>query len=135
MRHIEDKFAHGMYFLMKGVPNAEVPGEDTRWEKGNHAPLWEHKYNVYGGAYCVKVQRDAFSTFQHYAAAAILGELATHPSNPIIGVTISPKKGFFIMKLWNLSADSFRDPRDVKLLMPGMETSDVLYRPHGDARM
>lgn len=135
MKHIEDKFAHGMYFLMKGQPNPEVAGEDPKWEKGHHAPLWEHKYNIHGGAYCVKVGYDALNVFQHYAASAILGELSLNPANPIIGVTISPKKGFFILKLWNLSADSFKDPRDVKLLLPGIATTDILYRAHGDARM
>jgi Eukaryotic initiation factor 4E len=133
MKSFEDRFARGMYFLMKGVP--EVVGEDTKWEKGNHAPLWEHKYNVYGGAYCVKVTHDALNIYQHYAAAAILGELTTNPLNSIIGVTISPKKNFFIMKLWNLSADKFKDPRDIKLLVPGLKVEDILYRPHGDARM
>jgi hypothetical protein len=135
LHHIEDKFAHGMYFLMKGVPNPEVPGEDTKWSKGHHAPLWEHKYNVHGGAYCVKVGHDAFNIFQHYAAAAILGELTTSPANPVIGVTISPKKGFSILKLWNVAADDFKDPRDVRLLAPGIKTDDILYRRHGDARM
>ena len=135
LHFIEGEFAKGMYFLMKGVPNPEVGGEDPRWEKGHHAPLWEHRHNVHGGAYCVKVEQDAFNVFQHYAAAAILGEITPDPANPIIGVTVSPKRGFFIMKLWNMSSDRFKDPRDIKLLLPWIKTADILYRPHGDARM
>lgn len=136
LKRIETHFPHGMYFLMKGVPSAEVPGSDgPKWEKGHHAPLWEHKYNVHGGAYCIKVERDGLDVFQHYAAAAILGEITANPANPIIGVTISPKKGFYIMKLWNTSSDDFKDPRDIKLLPLSVKTSDILYRPHGDARM
>jgi hypothetical protein len=145
LKRIETHFPHGMYFLMKGVPSTEVPGSDgplagpgregPKWEKGHHAPLWEHKYNVHGGAYCIKVERDGLDVFQHYAAAAILGEITSNPANPIIGVTISPKKGFYIMKLWNTSSDDFKDPRDIKLLPLSVKTSDILYRPHGDARM
>jgi len=135
LKHIEGEFPHGMYFLMKGIPNPEVPGAPLKWDKGNHAPLWEHKYNNLGGAYCIKVDRDALDVFQQYAAAAILGEVTTNPANPIIGVTISPKKGFYILKLWNLSADDFHDPRDIKLLPASVKASDILYRPHGEARM
>jgi len=135
LKRIEAQFPHGMYFLMKGVPNPETPGEGPKWEKGNHAPLWEHKYNNLGGAYCIKVDREALDVFQHYAAAAILGEITTTPANPIIGVTISPKKGFYILKLWNLSADDFHDPRDIALLPLSVKTSDIQYRPHGEARM
>jgi hypothetical protein len=122
---------------MKGLPQTgtEAPGAMLKWDKGSHAPLWEHKYNNLGGAYCIKVDRDALDVFQCYAAAAILGEITKNPLNPIIGVTISPKKGFFILKLWNLSADHFKDPRDVAYLPSPVKTSDILYRPHGDARM
>lgn len=135
LKRIETHFPHGMYFLMKGVPQAGTHGRDTKWERGHHPPLWEHRYNNLGGAYCVKVEKEALNVFQHYAAAAILGEVTKDPANPIIGVTISPKKGFSILKLWNLSADTFNDPKDVKLLPVAVKTPDILYRRHGDARM
>jgi hypothetical protein len=135
LKRIETHFPHGMYFLMKGVPQAGTHGRDTKWERGHHPPLWEHRYNNLGGAYCVKVEKEALNVFQHYAAAAILGEVTRDPTNPIIGVTISPKKGFSILKLWNLSADTFNDPKDVKLLPVAVKTPDILYRRHGDARM
>lgn len=133
LKHIKDEFPLGMYFMMKGVPKADTARPE--WEKGNYPPMWEHKYNIHGGAYCVKVVTDALNTFQHYAAGAVLNEITTDVRNPIVGVSISPKKGFFIMKLWNLAADDFKDPRQVKLLLPSIKTPDILYRPHGDAKM
>jgi hypothetical protein len=57
------------------------------------------------------------------------------PKNEIIGVTISPKKGFHIMKLWNLSSKTFNKPDEVHMFGEGMKAADVLYRPHVDQKM
>jgi hypothetical protein len=133
MNSIKTKFNNGMFFFMKGAPKAGV--EPPSWEKGNYPPLWEHKHNVYGGAYCVKVESPSpIDVFQHYLAAAVLGEVTTDETNPIIGVSISPKRGFSIMKLWNLSSDGHNNPKGIKQIS-GIKTADILYRPHGDARM
>ena len=133
LRTLETKFDKGMFFFMKGAPVAGV--EPPTWEKGNYPPKWDHKYNVHGGAYCVKVENASpFQVFQQYLAGAILGEATTDTSNPIIGVSCSPKRGFSILKLWNLSSDGYKDPKGIKLI-PGIKTADILYRPHGDARM
>ena len=133
MNSIKTKFNNGMFFFMKGAPKAGV--EPPSWEKGNYPPLWEHKHNVYGGAYCVKVESPSpIDVFQHYLAAAVLGEVTTDETNPFIGVSISPKRGFSIMKLWNLSSDGHNNPKGIKQIA-GIKTADILYRPHGDARM
>ena len=57
------------------------------------------------------------------------------PANEIVGVTISPKKGFCIIKLWNLNANAHSDPADVELLHEEVTTDGILYRPHTDQRM
>jgi hypothetical protein len=115
-----DRFISGMYFLMKDP----------------YLPLWEHRTNIHGGSYCVKVsESNAEEIFQRYSAAAILGLVSTDPKNEIIGVTISPKKGFHIMKLWNTSSKLFKKPEEINLYGDGMKLSDVLYRPHVDQKM
>jgi hypothetical protein len=104
--------------------------------KDPYLPLWEHRTNIHGGSYCIKVpEANAIETFQRYAAAAILEVVSTDSKNTIIGVTISPKKGFHILKLWNLSSKIYNKPTEVQCYGEGMKGADILYRPHVDQKM
>jgi hypothetical protein len=114
-----EHFLGGMYFFMRG---------DTM-------PLWEHRSNIHGGSYCIKVpEAVALETFHRYVASAILGCVTTDAANAITGVTISPKKGFHILKIWNSSCKLYHLPHEIHLLGEGMKATDVLYRPHTDAK-
>ena len=121
LKHIgDDRFLSGMYFLMKDP----------------YLPLWEHRTNIHGGSYCVKVpEAYAQETFHRYSAAAVLGLITQDPANAIIGVTISPKKGFHILKLWNLNSKLYNKPTEINVYGEGMKIADVLYRPHVDQKM
>jgi len=121
LKHIGDeRFLSGMYFLMKDP----------------YLPLWEHRTNIQGGTYCVKVpESKAIETFQRYIAAAILEIVATDVNNKIVGVTISPKKGFHIIKLWNLNSKLYKNPTEIKCYGDDMKIADVLYRPHVEQKM
>jgi hypothetical protein len=115
-----ERFLSGMYFLMRG----------------SYLPLWEHRSNIHGGSYCIKVpEAAAFETFQRYSAAGILDIVSSEPKNSIVGVTISPKKGFHILKLWNLSSRLYNKPTDIGLYGEGVKLADVIYRPHVDQKM
>jgi hypothetical protein len=115
-----DRFLGGMFFLMKDP----------------FLPLWEHRSNKRGGSYCIKIpEASAEETFQRYAAAAVLGQVTVQSENTIVGVSISPKKGFHIMKLWNLSCTAYNKPTDVLLYGEGMKLPDVIYRPHVEQKM
>ena len=101
-----------------------------------YLPLWEHRSNIHGGSYCIKVpEAHAAETFQRYAAAAILGLVSSDPKNEVVGVTISPKKGFHILKLWNVTSKLFNKPTDIAVYGPTMKIADILYRPHVDQKM
>lgn len=116
----DDRFRAGMYFLMKDP----------------YVPLWEHRSNIHGGSYCIKVpEAVSVDTFHRYAAASVLEMATTDTSNMIVGVTISPKKGFHILKVWNSSCKSYNKITDLALLCDGMKASDVIYRPHVDQKM
>ena len=56
-------------------------------------------------------------------------------ANPIVGVTISPKKGFCIIKLWNTDAVKHKNAADVAILHEDVQTGEILYRPHVEAPM
>jgi hypothetical protein len=121
LQYINDsRFVAGMYFLMRDP----------------YLPLWEHRSNIHGGSYCIKIPESrAAETFQRYAAAAILRLVSLESKNEIVGVTISPKKGFHILKLWNITSKIFNKPTDIEIYGDEMRTTDVLYRPHVDQKM
>jgi len=104
--------------------------------KGEFSPLWENRANIHGGSYCLKVtRRNSVEVFQRYLAAAALASAARDPANEIVGVTISPKKGFCIIKIWNLNAKRFNQPSDLQLLHEEIKVEEILYRCHTDQRM
>ncbi len=104
--------------------------------RGDYSPLWENKANIRGGSYCLKISRkNSVEVFQRYLAAAALGCAAKDPANEIVGVTISPKKGFCIIKVWNLNAKAFGSPADLPLLHEEVKEEEILYRAHTDQRM
>jgi hypothetical protein len=101
----------------------------------DRSPLWENKENIRGGSYCLKVtRRNAVEVYQRYVAAASCG-IITVAANPIVGVTMSPKKGFCIIKLWNTNAKEYNKPKDVIVLHEELKTEEILYRPHTDQKM
>ncbi len=114
------KLLSGMFFLMKDP----------------HPPLWENRLNVYGGSYCIKVpEKSAAETFDRYMVGAILGQTQTSIGNQIVGVSISPKKGFHIIKIWNTNAKAHHKTSDILILGDGMTASDIIYRQNTDQKM
>ncbi len=105
--------------------------------RGETSPLWENKANIRGGSYCLKVSRKvAGEVYQKYLAAAACGIASTDPQNAIVGVTMSPKKGFCIIKLWNTDAKAFHNPAaDIVSLHEEVVLPEVLYRPHTEQKM
>ena len=73
--------------------------------KGEFSPLWENKANIRGGSY------------------------------EIVGVTISPKKGTCIIKIWNVNAKKYGKPSDLNILHEDVKEEEILYRPHTEQRM
>ncbi len=116
----EPKFLGGMFFLMRDA----------------YPPLWENRVNIRGGSYSIKVpEKSAYETFSRYAAAGVLNLIAKEEGNQIVGVSISPKKGFHILKIWNLDAKVFNRPSEISIYGDGMLMSDIIYKPHLDQRM
>jgi len=115
-----DALSDGMFFLMKDP----IP------------PLWENCNNIYGGAYSFRVPKHAAgAAFEHYAIAAMLGQSMGNATNTINGLSISPKKTYNIIKLWNTNSGKFRRPDDMLCLLPSMVSSEVLYTPFTDKKM
>ena len=104
--------------------------------RSDSSPLWEDKANIRGGSYCLKVtRRNSIEVFYRYVAAAALGICSVNPGNEIVGVTISPKKGFCIIKIWNINSRNFHSPHEIKILHDEIKIDEILYRNHTEQRM
>lgn len=122
--------------LLREIGPNRITNGLLRAMKGDISPLWENNANIRGGSYCLKVsRRNSLEVFQRYLAAAALGICAKDSGNEIVGVTISPKKGFCIIKIWNLNAKAHGSPADIKLLHEEIKESEILYRKHTEQRM
>ena len=114
-----EKFNNGMWFFMRDP----------------HPPLWENHMNIRGGSYCIKVSQNlSFEIFQRYIAAASTDEVSKREENKIVGISISPKKGFHIIKIWNKNGN-FGDIKDLALLDETIKAAEVIYRPNVNQRM
>jgi len=75
----------GMFFIMK---------------KGI-LPIWEDPHNKNGGCWSYKISlSDVHTTWKDLTLRLIIDKLCTVP-NLINGISISPKKGFCVIKIWN----------------------------------
>ena len=87
LQHIE--FHHGMFFLMR---------EDIK-------PTWEDERNRAGGCFSYKVQcQDIARVWFALASEMVCESMSTVAENRINGISISPKRGFCILKIWNADA-------------------------------
>jgi hypothetical protein len=122
-------------FLKELGPHKTTNGL-LRIMRGPISPLWDDNANIRGGSYCLKVgRRNAVAIFERYVAAAARGICAKDPKNEIVGVTISPKKGSCIIKIWNMNAKAFRNPADILLLHDEVKEEEILYRAHTEQKM
>lgn len=80
-----EECAHGMFFLMRD----------------NIMPTWEDERNKGGGCWSFKVSLNHFFYVWKHLSMLLVGEsLSTEPMQ-LNGISVSPKRGFCIVKLWN----------------------------------
>ena len=124
-----DKLKRGMFFCMRDP----IP------------PLWENYQNIRGGSYSLRGgPEEGVEYYKSYIVGAML-ELATAPSDQIVGVSISPKimngpngtqrVGFYVIKVWNKDSETYNVPSGIDLLHPKLTPADILYTPHVDKKM
>jgi translation initiation factor 4E len=81
----ELQLSSGMFFIMRG----------------NIKPVWEDEQNKKGGCWSYKVsKKDAYKGWIELSVS-LIGENITKKSLMINGISISPKKGFCVIKIWN----------------------------------
>jgi hypothetical protein len=99
-------------------------------------PLWESHQNIRGGCYSFRCQKkDAADIYLNHIIASMLGSLAGHPENRINGISISPKRGFNIVKVWNTDAQKFNHPSNINTSFSTIRESDIMYTPFVQKKM
>ena len=98
-------------------------------------PLWENAANIRGGNYSMRISSQMMlDIFTKYCIASILGE-GTHTNNIIHGVSMTPKKGFFVIKIWNKDSTKFNNPDQLVILDSSLRPGAIIYTPFVDKRM
>ena len=115
-----DSLADGMFFLMRDPS----------------PPLWEHHHHIRGGCYSFRCQKkDAADAFINYVIAAMFDAVTTNANNKINGLSISPKRGFNIIKVWNTDAPAFHAPADINTSIGIIKEGDIIYTPFVQKKM
>lgn len=116
----QDSLADGMFFMMRDPA----------------PPLWESHQHIRGGCYSFRCQKkDATDVYLNHIIAAMLGSLAGHSDNRINGISISPKRGFNIVKVWNNDAQKFNNAANLNTTVSTIRESDIMYTPFVQKKM
>lgn len=104
----------GMFFLMRD----------------GFRPLWDAPENDKGGAWSKKVDAsETFNVFVDCMVHSIAGKFLTKHNDTVVGITLSPKGNFHIIKIWNNSTAI----SDRKLFAPTLRMKlgdDIAYKAH-----
>jgi hypothetical protein len=65
----------------------------------------------------------------------MIGSLSLSPDNRINGISISPKRGFNITKLWNTDAQQFNHANNINTSISTVKESDIIYTPFVQKKM
>lgn len=116
-----DSFSEGMFFMMRDP----IP------------PLWENHQNIRGGCYSFKTQKkDAPDVYVNYMIATMIDQLSGNKRNSVNGLSISPKRGFNIIKIWNSDAQTFHEPSNLVYgIHPVIIEKEVIYTPFVQKKM
>ena len=114
------KINEGMFFVMRNK------------KEYNILPKWEDKHNRNGGYWSFKIDKN-YESIWFKLFACLIGESITknvEDSDNINGISISPKKSFCIIKIWNknssFNSQSFLSDDLAKFL----DFSTCIYAKH-----
>jgi hypothetical protein len=117
----QESLSDGMFFMMRDPS----------------PPLWESHQNIRGGCYSFRCQKkDAADIYLNYIIGAMIGSLQHDSENRINGLSISPKRGFNIIKVWNTDAQKFTKSSDISSdISVSIRENDVMYTPFVQKKM
>jgi hypothetical protein len=116
-----ESLADGMFFMMRDPS----------------PPLWESHHNIRGGCYSFRCQKkDAPDIYLNHIIAAMISSLSNDGENRVNGISISPKRGFNIVKIWNTDAQKFSHPSNINTnVATVIREGDIMYTPFVQKKM
>ena len=113
-----ESFSDGMFFIMRDPA----------------PPLWESHHHIRGGCYSFRCsKKDAPDVYLNYIIACMLNGVSHDTNNKINGISISPKRGFNIIKVWNSDAQ-FHEPSNL-VTISSLREGDIIYTPFVQKKM
>ena len=115
----QDAWECGMFFFMKA----------------GYKPLWDSPENEHGGSWSKKVEISNIHTiFTDLMVHCVSDELLTKHKDSLVGITVSPKGQFSIIKIWNTTTNvNDRTCLNSKMSLFPVE-EDVTYTAHKSRR-
>lgn len=114
-----ETFGEGMFFIMHDPS----------------PPLWESHHHIRGGCYSFRCYKnDASNVFINYVIATLLNVVSTDKENQINGISISPKRGFNIIKLWNSNSALYNKASNI-VTLSSISENDIIYTPFVQKKM
>jgi hypothetical protein len=121
---INEFIPHGMFFLMR-----------------EHVfPCWDDKHNIDGGCISLKVNGDHVDAVWDELIKRVIGETLSKEdgggggssSSSINGISISPKRGFCIIKLWMSKDYVHSSGGECQLRIPSRYRGEIVFRSNRD---
>ena len=115
--------SEGMFFLMRKLKNGKVI-----------YPQWEDINNLNGGYWSFKIDKSKAQDVWYKLGSFTIGECIccnTEESLQVNGISISPKKNFCIIKIWNNN----KEKNSIDLLSKKLDflnMNEVIYSSHNN---
>jgi hypothetical protein len=117
--------------VMESLPEVLVKNCMLFLMKNNIKPIWEDPGNRNGGCFSYKVPtKDIYRAWKNLCYCIIGNNVTSNDSlkQYINGATISPKRNFYIVKIWtsNCNIQSISSIIDI----PGLDKQGVIFKKH-----
>ena len=91
-------------------------------------PLWEHEKNVNGGCWSLKIEKGNIQPIWNQISLYLCSEnISGNSEIEINGISISPKKNFCIIKIWNnKNNDKIENLKKIE----NISYEGIIYKPH-----
>ena len=95
-------------------------------------PIWEDPKNRHGGCFSYKIpNKNVYDVWKELTYVVVGNSVSANSSfvNSVVGITISPKKNFCIIKIW-MSNCKNQNPSLVSSSVKGISPQGCLFKKH-----
>ena len=122
---------HSIIMLLETIPDEMITNCMLFIMREGIKPMWEDRHNVDGGCWSFRVnKKEVPKTWQELVIGS-LGESLMRESKyykTINGISISPKRSFSILKIWNNNVKI--NESTLLKSVEGLNMNEIIYKPH-----